>query len=97
MSKHVEYPPRREDRYWLTEGGVETEIMYRWGFELPEFAMFALLDNPDAIEPMKSMMRRYLDVAAARGFDALMTGIDYRASPDWGAKVGYSAEGLAER
>ena len=58
---------------YLTEGGQETGIMYEHGFELPEFAMFPLLDD---------MYRRYFDPAARHGFGVLMDGLDDRASPD---------------
>lgn len=34
---------------YLTEGGQETEVMYEHGFDLPEFAMFPLLDRDDAM------------------------------------------------
>ena len=34
-----QFPPRLEDKFYLTEGGVETEILYKWGYELPEFAV----------------------------------------------------------
>jgi S-methylmethionine-dependent homocysteine/selenocysteine methylase len=91
-----EFPPRAPGRLYLTEGGMETEIMYKWGHELPHFAMFTLLDDPDAVEDMKGIWRRYLDVAAQHGMVPLTQGVDYRASPDWGALLGYSPEGLAE-
>lgn len=42
------FPPRLKGKIYLTEGGTETEILYKWGFELPEFAMFPLLDNAEA-------------------------------------------------
>ena len=90
------FPPRRDGLMYLTEGGIETEVMYRWGFELPEFAMFPLLDNPAAVGVMQGMWSRYLAVAERHGMAALMAGLDYRASPDWGRKLGYSAQGLAE-
>jgi S-methylmethionine-dependent homocysteine/selenocysteine methylase len=80
---------------YLTEGGQETEIMYRHGHELPEFAMFSLLDQPQAVEDMTAMYQRYLDVAVAAGVPVMMGGLDYRASSDWGAKLGYSPEALA--
>lgn len=89
-------PVRDDGRLWLTEGGVETEIMYRWGHELPQFAMFTLIENPTARDDMRGMMRRFLDVVAELDEAAFMSGFDYRASPDWGALLGYSAEGLAE-
>lgn len=88
--------PREDGLLYLAEGGVETEIMYRHGHRLREFAMFELMDDPAAVTDMRDMYRRYLDVAARHGFAVLMAGFDYRASPDWGDKLGYSPEGLRE-
>ncbi|KEO56475.1 homocysteine S-methyltransferase family protein [Thioclava pacifica] len=88
--------PREEGVLYLTEGGTETEVIYRHGHELRDFAMFELMDKPEAVRDMENMYRRYLDQAAEHGFSALMAGFDYRASPDWGAKLGYSLEGLRE-
>ena len=89
-------PPMGSGDVFLTEGGSETEIMYRNGFELPEFAMFPLLDNPKAVSAMRGIFSRQLDVAAEFGLSFMLTGLDYRASPDWGAKLGYSPAALAE-
>lgn len=88
--------PREDGLLYLTEGGTETEIIYRHGHELREFAMFELMDKPAAVADLQDMYRRYMDVAAKHGFAALMAGFDYRASPDWGKKLGYSDEGLRE-
>ena len=96
MTTTKTFPPRREGRLFLTDGGIETEIMYKWGFELPHFAMYPLLDDADAMAAVRGMYRRYLDVVARHRLSALMGGLDYRASPDWGALLGYSREGLAE-
>ena len=90
----TEFPPRLEGKFYLTEGGVETEILYKWGYELPEFAMFPLLDDPAADAVVRDMYRRYLDVAAEQGTGLLLNGHDYRASPDWAAKLGYGARDL---
>jgi S-methylmethionine-dependent homocysteine/selenocysteine methylase len=70
--------------------------MYRHGFELPEFAMFPLLDDPKAVTAMRAMFCAQLDVAAEFGLSFLLSGLDYRASPDWGAKLGYSPQALAD-
>ncbi len=90
------FPSQREGVFYLTEGGQETEIMYKHGHDLPEFAMFPLLDNEQATADLRAMYERYLETAARHGFVALMGGLDYRASADWGAKLGYSAQALAE-
>ncbi len=96
MSEKTMFPIQQNGRFYLTEGGVETEIMYKYGFELPEFAMFTLLDNPKAVKVIRGMYRRYLDVVAKHNMCALMSGMDYRASPDWGNLVGYSGTSLHE-
>lgn len=96
MSPQAQFPNPYPGELFLTEGGTETEIMYKHGFELPEFAMFPLLENPIAVTAMRDMFRSQLDVAAEFAMSMLLTGIDYRASPDWGAKLGYSPHGLAQ-
>lgn len=81
---------------YLTEGGQETEIMYKHGFELPEFAMFPLLDDAEAVAVIRDMYTRYLEVALRNGFGVLMGGFDYRASPDWAGLTGYDPAALAD-
>src|SRR5512137_2106523 len=90
------FPARQRGMLYLSEGGQETEIMYRYGHDLPEFAAFPLLDRPAALADLRRMYVRYLETAERHGFAAMMGGLDYRASPDWGARLGYSREGLAE-
>lgn len=58
--------------------------------------MYPLLDNPAAMADLKSMYTRVLDVAAEHDFVAMLSGLDYRGSPDWGEKLGYSCDGLAD-
>ena len=90
------FPEPQPGVLYLTEGGQETELMYKHGHELPEFAMYPLLDDRRAVADLTDMYTRYLEVAAAHGFVALMGGLDYRASPDWASKLGISRDGLAE-
>ncbi|MFM7508500.1 MAG: homocysteine S-methyltransferase family protein [Actinomycetota bacterium] len=90
------FPEQVPGRNWLTEGGQETEVMYRHGFNLPEFAMFPLLDQPEAVEVVRTMYTAVLDTAERHGFAALIGGLDYRASPDWAGLIGYDAEALAD-
>jgi S-methylmethionine-dependent homocysteine/selenocysteine methylase len=96
MAGMAGFPDPQPGVRYLTEGGQETELMYKHGHELPEFAMYPLLDDPRAVADLRDMYTRYLEVAAAHGFVALMGGLDYRASPDWAAKLGISPAGLAD-
>jgi len=90
------FAPQRDNVFYLTEGGQETEIQYRHGHDLPEFAMYPLLDDAGAMADLTAMYSRVLDVAAEHGFAAMISGLDYRGSPDWGDKLGYSQDALAD-
>jgi S-methylmethionine-dependent homocysteine/selenocysteine methylase len=90
------FPARQEGVFYLTEGGQETEIMYKHGHDLPEFAIYPLLERPQAVADLKGMYARVLDAAAEHGFVAMLTGLDYRGSPDWAEKLGYSRSALAD-
>ncbi|PTU32273.1 homocysteine S-methyltransferase family protein [Stenotrophobium rhamnosiphilum] len=92
----TDFPKQKAGVLYMTEGGQETEIMFKFGHDLPQFAMYSLLDKPQALAELKAMYCRYLDASAKHGFVALMGGLDYRASPDWGSLLGYSREALAE-
>lgn len=96
MQVRRRFPAQVPGLRYLTEGGQETEIMYRHGHELPEFAMFPLLDRPAAFAALRRMYQNYFEAAASHEFAALVGGLDYRASPDWGAKLGFSATALAQ-
>jgi homocysteine S-methyltransferase len=96
MTDQRPFPPQKAGRLYLTEGGTETELLYKYGFALPQFALFPLLDNPQAVSKMREMFQSYLDVAVRHKMCALMGGLDYRASPDWGALLGYSPQSLAD-
>jgi S-methylmethionine-dependent homocysteine/selenocysteine methylase len=92
----AEFPAQRQGVLYLTEGGQETELMYRHGHDLPEFALYPLLDDAAAVSDLRAMYQRYLEVAAAHQMVPLMGGLDYRASPDWAGRLGISASGLRE-
>lgn len=89
-------PPVRDGVIYLTEGGFETELMYLHGFELPCFAAFTLLDSAKGRAALRGLYARTCDVAAEEGTGVLLGWLNYRASPDWGAKLGLSPAGLAE-
>jgi homocysteine S-methyltransferase len=90
------FPSPQGGVLYLTEGGQETELMYKHEFDLPEFAMYPLLDDARAVAALHAMYRSYLDTAASNGFVPLMGGLDYRASPGWARRLGLDAAALAE-
>ncbi len=80
---------------YLTDSGLETTLIFHEGWDLPYFAAFDLLKTEKGREALKAYYLRHGDIALARGQGFLMEGPTWRASADWGDKLGYSAEALA--
>jgi S-methylmethionine-dependent homocysteine/selenocysteine methylase len=79
---------------FITDGGMETTLIFRDGLELPDFASFVLLDDPDGLEALRAYYASYLAIAACHGVGIVLDTPTWRANPDWGARLGYSAEAL---
>lgn len=87
---------RVEDRgIFLTDGGLETTLVFHEGIDLPFFAAFPLLDRPEGRRLLEEYFNRYLAIAERAGVGFLVDTPTWRANPDWGAKLGYGQEDLA--
>ena len=86
----------RPDRTYVTDGGMETVLIHREGFELPYFAAFVLLDDERGVEALRSYFRPYLAIARAHGVGLVLDAPTWRASTDWGARLGYAADALED-
>jgi S-methylmethionine-dependent homocysteine/selenocysteine methylase len=79
----MRFPAQKPGVLFLSEGGQETEIMYKFGHDLPDFAMFTLLNNSGAMRDVRGMYQRYLEAAARHQFVVHSTAMDRgcRATP----------------
>lgn len=76
--------------------GTETWLQYVDGFELRHFCAFELLDDPKGYDCIADYTDKVAAAAASNGFGAIIDGIHYRASPDWGDLIGYSRDALRD-
>jgi homocysteine S-methyltransferase len=81
---------------FITDGGMETVLIFDYGLELPEFASFVLLDDPDGLQALRSYYEKFLDIARDRGAGIVLDTPTWRANRDWGERLGYSPEALAD-
>src|SRR5439155_677835 len=79
----------------ITDGGMETTLIFHEGLELPDFASFVLLDDPAGIGALRAYYRTYLEIARNRGVGIVLDTPTWRANRDWGERLGYSEEELA--
>jgi S-methylmethionine-dependent homocysteine/selenocysteine methylase len=86
--------PQLEADVFLTDGGLETTLIFDDGIELVDFAAFPLVDDPEGRAALVRYFDRYVDVAVADGVGIVLETPTWRASPDWAARQGIDETGL---
>lgn len=79
----------------VTDGGLETDLIYNRGFDLPEFAAYPLLRDPRGRAELRDYYDEYAAIAARFGVGLQLEAPTWRASSDWGAILGHDEEDLA--
>ena len=83
-----------EGGLFVTDGGIETTLIYHRGLELPAFAAFDLLKDDDGTEELRRYYAPYALLAREHGVGLVLESPTWRANPDWAAKIGYSLSEL---
>lgn len=89
-------PSLDSDLLFAADGGLETTMIFDEGIELPEFAAFVLLEDEAGVEALRRYYRGYIEIARRHGLGFTLDTPTWRASRDWGERLGYSPERLAE-
>lgn len=88
--------PHQDSCLYLTAGSLETTLLYEFGFDMPEFASFPLLRNPKATGPMTDFYLNSALIALQNNAGVVFSTPTWRASKDWGEKLGFSIQDLTE-
>ncbi len=86
--------PQLGDDPFLTDGGLETWLLFERGIDLPEFAAFDLLKDEEGTQELRGYYERYLELAARHGTGFVLEAPTWRASPRWAGLIGYSDQEL---
>jgi len=96
MSQYRHRLPQLQRSLFLTDGGLETTLVFHQGIDLPHFAAFDLLKSRGGIETLREYFRSYIDIALRQNVGIVLESPTWRANRDWAAKLGYSALALAD-
>ena len=86
--------PQLDGRPFLTDGGIETVLIFGEGLELPAFAAFDLLKDEAGTEILRRYYEPYVAEAARRGLGFVAESPTWRASPRWASELGYNVDEL---
>jgi S-methylmethionine-dependent homocysteine/selenocysteine methylase len=94
MPTYRNHLPQLDATTFLTDGGIETTLIFDDGFELPDFAAFALLADPEGRAALDRYFDSYASIAVRDEVGIVLETVTWRASADWAARLGYSMEAL---
>jgi S-methylmethionine-dependent homocysteine/selenocysteine methylase len=93
--RYRDHLPQLDGQAFLTDGGIETVLIFHEGFELPAFAAFDLLKDDYGTAALRRYYAPFVELAASRGLGFVAESPTWRASPRWAQQLGYSASELA--
>jgi S-methylmethionine-dependent homocysteine/selenocysteine methylase len=86
--------PQLDGGLFLTDGGIETTLIFHHGLELPLFAAFTLLEDDEGTEQLRLYYAPYAILAREHGVGLVLESPTWRANPDWALQLGHSLERL---
>ena len=89
-------PQLEADRLFVTDGGLETDLIFNRGFDLPCFAAFPLLDDADGTLALRNYFACYVAIARDCAAGLVLDTPTWRANRDWGGQLGYDSSRLAD-
>lgn len=95
MTKYRNNLPQLDGDLFLTDGGIETTLIFHDGLDLPLFAAFDLLKSDTGTTALRNYFRTYADLARRQNVGFILESATWRASSDWGEQLGYTSEALA--
>ena len=93
---HRDELPQLSGELFLTDGGLETVMIFHRGIDLPEFSAFDLLKDDEGTEELRRYYEPYLELARETGAGFILESPTWRASPRWAEQIGYSPGELEE-
>jgi S-methylmethionine-dependent homocysteine/selenocysteine methylase len=88
--------PQLGGELFLTDGGIETTLIFHHGLDLPAFAAFVLLRDEAGTDELRRYYAPYLELAREAGAGLVLESPTWRASPRWAGELGVSERELDE-
>lgn len=88
--------PQLDGSVFLMDGGLETSLVFLEGVDLPCFAAFPLVLEPAGRRKLEDYFEPFINTAVKHKLGFVLDTATWRANADWGAKLGYTTEQLAD-
>lgn len=92
MMLHARLP--QMERLFLADAGIETDMIFNRGFDLPYFASIVMLQSDEGRAALDRYFRDFLELASKHGTGVILETATWRASSDWAAQLGLTLADL---
>ncbi len=96
MAEYRRRLPQLDGSLFLTDGGIETTLVFHEGAILPYFASFVPLADKAGQAMLRRYFERYASLARDEGLGLVLETPTWRANPDWAAKLHFDTLELAD-
>ena len=86
--------PQLDGGLFLTDGGIETTLIFHHGLELPALRRVRPAQGRRGTEALRRYYAPYAELARERGVGFVLESPTWRANPGWAAQLGYSPSEL---
>ena len=94
MAKYRSALPQLSGDFFMTDGGIETTLIFLDGQDLPHFAAFHLLKTPEGTGALRKYFRTYGELAKMLETGLILETPTWRCNKDWGEKLGYGVDAI---
>jgi len=96
MNTYRDHLPQMSEKTFITDGGLETTLVFHHGYDLPAFAAFDVLKKEEGYQVLWDYFAEYAHLARGNNIGLILESPTWRASRDWGRAIGYSEQALEE-
>lgn len=96
MARYRSSLPQLGGTLYLTDGGLETTMIFHRGLDLPFFCAIDLMRSERGVKELQHYYRAYAEAAREAGAGFIFESPTWRSSRDWASKLGCSEAEFAE-
>ncbi len=84
------------NRFFLSDGGLETYMIFDKGYDLPCFSAAVLLDSAEGRADLTAYMERFIGIAKATGRGFILDAPTWRAGTAWAGPLGQTLHDMMD-
>ncbi len=83
-------------RFFLSDGGLETYLIFEKGYDLPCFSAAVLLDTEEGRHDLTAYFERFISIAKSTGRGFILDAPTWRAGTAWAGPLGQTLKDVIE-